>query len=88
MNSPNLAVLHLGNWFQLLERRGESVRERPHRPWFEVRNLRVEIVGVNDCGQSLGNVKLFPDKGLVGDRAGSSIRQLVILPGGGMPSSR
>ena|SRR5205085_3140963 len=39
--------LELSDGLQLLERRGEGVREAPERAWLELIHLRVEVVAVN-----------------------------------------
>ena len=80
--------LELRNGVQLLERRGERVRQAPHGPRHELLMLRIEVAIMHDTGQVLGYLKFSLDEGSVDDELRGLTRKLACASGFDLPTHR
>src|SRR2546425_9334644 len=72
--------LELRDGVEFLERRGEGVRQAPHRSRLEFLQRRIEIPIVDDSGQVFWHLQLAFDECLVDDQLRCYVRDLASLP--------
>ena len=80
--------LELRDGVELLEGRGEGVREAPERARRKLRQYRVEVELVDAPGEVLGRIELAFDERPVNHELRPLVRQLLRLPGLDLPLHR